>query len=314
MPQKTFIKQDIFQYRNIGESINMIFTILRAHGFQIIGAMVKISAVLAIAYFLFSYLSQQELMGNLESPSTFAAGGLGSFFTLTQIINVVLSMLFSVLAQMTVYAWLRNAKESSTAPSLNDVWRSVARQIPALLAIGLAVAAFYGIFAAMIVNVGVASAFIFIILLIPFIYLTIRLSLFIPAMMFEDKGVAAINRSWNLLQGEWLSSFLFFIVIGLISYVLMIVVTIPFIIAGGVYAYFQLGEAQEWADVFLSDAYFMATNLSSIVTVFLNSLLIGVGTAVWFGSMVDKKESVYIKKQIAEASEDHSSSEQEGEY
>jgi hypothetical protein len=312
MPQKTFLKQDIYQYRSIGEAINQSFTILRSHGFSLIGAMLKVSGVLAGAYFIFGYLSQQELMGNLESPNF--GGGLSSFFTLTQLLNVLLSLLFSFLAQMAVYAWIRAAQEQEDAPQLNQVWKYIGSRIPTLLGVGLALIVVYGLLVALFVSMGAAAAILVFVLLIPFLYVFVRLGLFFPALILEDNRLSALRRSWNLVKEEWFSTFGFFIVLGIISYVLMIVVSIPFLVAAGAIAYFQLGESQGFESIFLSDAYFMANNISGVLTVFLNALLAGVGSSVWFGSLVDKKESVHIKKQIAEAAEEHNQTEQEGEY
>lgn len=312
MPQKTFLKQDIYEYRTVGEAINFTFSLLRAHGAQIMGMVLKVAGILALSYFFVGYLAQNDLMSSLESGM--ANDVWSNMFSGVRVLSILISILYTMIAQMAVYSWIKVAYQQDTAPSTNQVWRNILKNIPALLATGLLLILVYVILAFVIISMGSMAAFLIFLLLVPFVYLIIRLSLFLPALILQDKGVESIVRSWNVVKDNWWSTFGFLLLMGLISYLIMIVVSIPFIAGSIIYGLLDAGGEPDATELFTSKAYFLATNLSSVLSVFVSALLTGIGSSVWYGGLVDKLESVSIRKQIAEAMEESETSEEEGEY
>lgn len=312
MPQKTFLKQDIYEYRTVGEAINFTFSLLRAHGAQIMGMVLKVAGILALSYFFVGYLAQNDLMSSLESGM--ANDVWFNMFSGVRVLSILISILYTMIAQMAVYSWIKVAYQQDTAPSINQVWRNILKNIPALLATGLLLILVYVILAFVIISMGSMAAFLIFLLLVPFFYLIIRLSLFLPALILQDKGIESIVRSWNVVKDNWWSTFGFLLLMGLISYLIMIVVSIPFIAGSIIYGLLDAGGEPDATELFTSKAYFLATNLSSVLSVFVSALLTGIGSSVWYGGLVDKLESVSIRKQIAEAMEESETSEEEGEY
>lgn len=312
MPQKTFLKHDIYEYRTVGEAVNFTFSIMRTHGMKIMGMVLKVAGVLALLNFFIGYLSQNELMNSLEVATPDDVWG--TMFSGMRILSIVISAVYTMIAQMAVYAWLKVAYQQETAPTLGQIWRYIGKNIPALLVIGLILIVLYAGLALLVISMGTMGAVLVLLAMVPLIYVTIRISLIMPALILEGKGLDAILRSWKVVKDNWWSTFGFLLLMGLITYVIMIVVSIPFIAGSVIYGLLDAGGDPDFSELFLSKAYFLATNLSGVLTVFISALLTGLGSSVWYGSLVDKLESVSIRKHIAEAMEESEPSEQEGEY
>jgi|GEM_PF-2665057 len=316
MPLKSHLKHPIYEFRSIGEAINATFAILRAHGGPLVKTMFSISTAIGVLYFIFAYISQQELMQDTLNNNLF--DGFESFLTPLQILNVFLSVVFSVVAQMSIYAWIRVADEQEEKPSLKQVWHYIASRLGVLTILGIALILIYFLFAMLFISVGMIAAVAIFFLFIPLVFVLIKLSLTLPALTLEETGFRSFLRSWEITKGEWFNTFAYFLVLGIINYLLTILVSLPLLIIAGLWAYFQVdqigADGGAFESIFLSPAYFLVTIISNVLSIFMNSLLTGVGTSVWFGSLVDKKESVSIKRAIAEAMEDEPQVESEGEY
>jgi hypothetical protein len=88
--------------------------------------------------------------------------------------------------------------------------------------------------------VGLATLLGLIMLVIPGIYIGVRLAVSIQALVVEDKrGTEAMRRSWDLVGGHWWHAALTMLVAGLITGVVNAVITAPF----GTGAWFLQGVA-----------------------------------------------------------------------
>ncbi len=77
--------------------------------------------------------------------------------------------------------------------------------------------------------VGLATLLGLIMLVIPGIYIGVRLAVSIQALVVEDKrGTEAMRRSWDLVGGHWWHAALTMLVAGLITGVVNAVITAPF--------------------------------------------------------------------------------------
>ncbi len=75
--------------------------------------------------------------------------------------------------------------------------------------------------------IGISS----VLFLFPGIYLSVAFSMFLIIIIYENAKISySLSRSMELIKGAWWKTFVAIIIIGIISYVIMIVFSLPFII------------------------------------------------------------------------------------
>lgn len=125
---------------------------------------------------------------------------------------IILSAILSIFANATIYALVFNASR----PTVGEAFAIGATFfIPMLLAGVLSsIAAFVGL----------------IFLIVPGIYLLIKFSLVGPAIVAENikNPIAALSRSWALTKGNSLYIFAFFLIIGIVGVIAIIVLAMIF--------------------------------------------------------------------------------------
>ncbi len=83
----------------------------------------------------------------------------------------------------------------------------------------------YALAAAIVTGIIVGIGFI--LLIIPGIYLLIRLTLAVPSVVLENRGpIEGIKRSWDLTKGNWWNIFVVLLVVGIVVLVIQTAVTI----------------------------------------------------------------------------------------
>lgn len=127
---------------------------------------------------------------------------LATFFPALLIVSLI-----SMFGSLAIYAMVLKPERPSVGQALT-----------------LALAMFIPLFLAQILS-GLATIVGFIFLIAPGIYLAIKFSLTGPALVAEDikNPIAALSRSWQLTKGNSLYIFAFFLIIGLVGVIVMLV-------------------------------------------------------------------------------------------
>ena len=159
---------------------------------------------------------------------TFALGGLGALILLP----------FSVGA---VYRAVTDVALGRPATIGSVLRETLARYWPLLGLVGLGILLFIGW--------GIAELIGFVLLVIPglavfcaAIWLAVRWSLVVAAMMAEDMGpIRGLGRSWNLVSGSWWRTFGILLIVGILQSIISYAL---FILFGLIAAVFSTGDFQ----------------------------------------------------------------------
>lgn len=133
-------------------------------------------------------------------------------------------------------------------------------------------------------------------LFLPGIFISVSTSLLFVVYFIEQKDFSgSMSRSMELVRKNWWRTFIFWILLLLISLVFVVFLYLPSMIIGGVSSFFQVTE-------------FTTTDVivEAIVT-FLSSISNGVftvGSAIWYYSLVEKKEAISLENKIGRIGEE----------
>jgi hypothetical protein len=194
----------------IGEILSTALRLYRRHW----RTLLAIAAVVVVPLTLLQYLFGDWLRTRGEvtsyqqiSTATWAVGAAG---------------LVAGLAGLLMYLVLTGAITRAVAaevagqdPSLEQSYRFGFHRLGAVLLVS--------------VLVGLATIAGFILLVIPGIYIGVRLAVSVEALVVEGRrGTQAMGRSWELVGGHWWHAFGALVVAGLITGVVNAVITTPF--------------------------------------------------------------------------------------
>ena len=158
------------------------------------------------------------IMGYMvPDPVIDPAAGDGGSAVLFQYLNdlgpwLLLSVILSILANATIYALIFNASR----PTVGEAFAIGATFfVPMLLT-------------ALISSLAIGVGMIF--LIIPGIYLAIKFSVAGPAIVAENikNPIAALSRSWALTKGNSLYIFAFYLIIGIVGTIVLVVSSMIF--------------------------------------------------------------------------------------
>jgi len=141
----------------------------------------------------------------------------------------------------------------------------------------------------------------FIAFIIPGIFLMVVLSLAIPAMFFEKKGVFdAIGRSFKLIKGKWWSTFGLLFVASILMYAISMIFILPFYVFYFLSIFTLVEETGITADV--SSWWFQGGMTLSVMFMFLGSYLTYtipmVALSFQYFNLVERLESVGLMSEI----------------
>jgi len=133
----------------------------------------------------------------------------------------------------------------------------------------------------------IASMFFF----IPGIFLGTATSLLFAVYFIEQKGFSeSMSRSMELVRNNWWRTFGFWVLLFAVFWVFNLIISLPITIMGG------------------EEALLGATGITAIIvviiqtiTIFISSMLyvvFTVGSAIWYYSLVEKKEAVSLEHKI----------------
>jgi hypothetical protein len=221
----------------IGEILSIAFQLYRRHW----RTLLAIAAVVVVPLTLL-----QHLLGDLERTQreTTTYGGVVSVTpTWLGAIAGLLAALAGILTSLVLTGAITRAVAAEVAgedPSLEQSYRFGFHRLGSVLLVSVLVglATIGGLILAtiggLILSVGSSGFLIlFVLFVLPGIYLGVRLAVSIQALVVEGRrGTEAMGRSWGLVGGHWWHAFFTLLVAFLLTGIVNAVITAPFGTAG----------------------------------------------------------------------------------
>lgn len=281
--------------RDFSQKINATFGYIRQNFKPLCANILFIVAPFAVLAGIFSGLFQSSQLEALHSDGY---GSFTSFQAMASSVNYLASMFFSLLAfvvlSLTVYSYMVLTMDYEGPIEVSDVWNLVKSNLMAVLysAVGVAILAV------------VATLFF----VLPGIYFSVVLSIFIMVMVREEIGfIEAVERCFYLMKGNWWSTFGFLLIIGLIQAMVGFVASLPSLVVY-VLRIFQLpGGSNDLV-------FIIASTFATIVNLLLYVISV-VAIAFQYFNLVEKKDGVgFLERvnQIGERQPLYPAMEQEG--
>lgn len=312
-----YLKYDPFRKRSVGATINLTFALLRGHAKEIFSAVLPIAGPAALIYFISIFFLQDEAQRIVTTGSNAFANSMSeSFAIIGQVfISVFFYMAFTLLCQLSIYAWMRKASEADSAPLVAEVWRLVRKSILPLIGTVIIFALLGGLAVIVISLLGVMVPFLIFLIFIPIAYVAVRFSLFPVAIVLEDRSVDSLGRSWRLVANDWWATFGFLFLVGIITGLLSIAIQLPLTLLSGASSFFDYNSIDPADLAFTGETWFVAlSSLVSIILVLITTLISGMASVSWFANLVDRKENVGIQRDLEASMQEEQNSTQEGEY
>jgi len=199
-----------------------------------------------IAFFHFWYLLNDLIIyfqsyQFIQNPSffmNFFSQNLTTLILLGIFYGIIFFIFFVVASSIVIkkYQVQRTGKKLEVSNAFNYILKKLPRILGTTLLGGLILISpfllFIPIFFGMVTNsfllVGI-STLIFIIIIFPWIYVYLRLILFLPTCVMEDLSpIESIKKSWSLTKGNVINVFVVILIVGLISAIF----TVPFQLIG----------------------------------------------------------------------------------
>ena len=207
----------IIQFREIrdfSQILSTTFAFVRQNLLPLLKHTMLILAPLIVLSNITSYYYLQDAIGftptSLDDVWQFYAE---SFWTALpgMIIGFIIIGIFSSM----VYAYIRHYQETNGAAiETGQLLRSAAPYITRITIGSLA--------SSLIVMVGLFLC------IAPGVYLAVTLALVYPVILWENTGIfSAMSRSANLVKGNWWNTFGVLLVLMIVTYVLILIVSIP---------------------------------------------------------------------------------------
>lgn len=292
----------LYKQRPFGEKINAVFSFLRGNAGPYFKAMFAISGPIAILTAVMYFILFQTLleMGATQPTTT------DYFFSTEYFVNLggtaLLGLLLVISIGLVNFGYMKlYHKNQEDQPSLGQVWSEVRKYL--LKALGLY------IIASILTYLGLFLLFI------PGIYVAVTMSLTVPIMLNDNKGVfGSIGRAFDLIKGKWWSTFGLLFVTGIVGLILSYIVMLPaFLVMGfeGWMSVDQQGAVDENPFVWSVGLLAILGYLGNIIATSIVLLAVG----FQYYNLVEKKESRGLMEEIEGVSETEPTNRaNEGEY
>ncbi|PAU93458.1 hypothetical protein CK503_12060 [Aliifodinibius salipaludis] len=281
MPDTFKIKQP----RDFGDLITAPFTYIRQH-YEVLGKsllyfvvpLIAVTSILMTQYFSASFEMgmNPDAMESGEFLSNFmATSGTGTFFgvlTMTALAAVIYTHL-KLVADQTV---------SNTEITVDDIWKGLKSNFLAILVISI------GVF--------FATVFGMIALIIPGLFISVKLTLVTAAYVLEDKHTIsdAFSRSWHLVTNHWWFTLGLVIVVSILIALLSQALSLPFVIISAISGFSGFADPNT-AGTLIAIFYGFVTSLNYV---FYSILYLALG--FHFYNLVERKEGEGLRQRINE--------------
>ena len=209
------MENNIFRFRktrDFGELLSDTFKFFRENGKSFLSINFKICAPFFIALILTNaYYTYVTLGMGFESYGNFTG------FLIPAFINLIAVFVYITALYLSVFNYIKSYIANNGVVSEDDIKNGLKKDLGSGLAVNL------------IVGILIFTGLLFI--LIPGIYLGVVLTLALPILVFEQKGVGdTISSCFQLIKDNWWFTFGALIVFGIIMYLINVVFQMPMII------------------------------------------------------------------------------------
>ncbi|MEO2069966.1 MAG: glycerophosphoryl diester phosphodiesterase membrane domain-containing protein [Zunongwangia sp.] len=209
------MENNIFRFRktrDFGELLSDTFKFLRENGKSFLSINFKICAPFFIALILTNaYYTYVTLGMGFESYGNLTG------FLIPAFINLIAVFVYITALYLSVFNYIKSYIANNGVVSEDDIKNGLKKDLGSGLAVNL------------IVGILIFTGLLFI--LIPGIYLGVVLTLALPILVFEQKGVGdTISSCFQLIKDNWWFTFGALIVFGIIMYLINVVFQMPMII------------------------------------------------------------------------------------
>ncbi len=289
---------EFYRLRDFGKKINATIEFLRENfkGLFLCLLLIGGPAALLLSVVFENVMSSLFSFG-FESGESGAPPDIINFFSLlggNYFLMMLVSWLTINLIISVTYSYMKLYNEGvAKETSVGEVFRLALSKYGGLLLLSF-----------IVTLVTIVGAFFF---LLPGIYLGITLSIAYPIFMFEKGGVGnAFSRSFTLIREKWWSTFGLIFISYLISYVVQMVFSVPFIVVYVMEMFTVVeeiesnqGDPSAIMDIFSSSYMTFAMAVSMVGTYITYSIpLIALGYQ--YSNLVERSEGRGLMNEIKE--------------
>ncbi len=297
---ENYQKIELYQRRQFGDKLNAAFAFLRQNAGPFLKAQLVISGPVALAATALYTLLLRGLTQstNIGTPEFI----LSSQYLSTIGLTLIIYFLLGISIYLVTYSYVKLYQENNGAkPMVGDVFRTAISKLG------------YGILAMLLIYlIVITSAFLF---FFPAIYFGVICTLILPIMVLEDVSpITALQRAFFLIKGKWWSTFGLILVTGIVAYIIMLVLVLPFSLSSIISGLLReddmngmvLGNSWSWMMV--------VTNLLTYIGQIIGGSIVMLGIVFQYGNLIEMKESKGLMREIEEIGNEETPSANEGEY
>ncbi|HET8887147.1 MAG TPA: hypothetical protein VFM70_12430 [Salinimicrobium sp.] len=279
--------------REVGEILNDTFKFLRENFKPLFKIIIKTVGpaflFLALAIGYYSYLT----VGTMNNPfiELFSSSDVGEVFLGLGLLFVAVVVYMSLLYG-TILHYIKSYIQNKGTANLEEVQDQTKNDFGSLFGLTLLV--------------GIILIFGLLLCLLPGIYLSVPLSLVFSILVFDKLGISeSITESFRLVKNNWWMTFVTFLVIMIIVYVISFVFSIPLII----YTLFkgitmvEQGSAANPAEMF--DWVYVTLNIITSLFQYLLYIITTIATAFIYFNLKEKKYFTGTYETIEGLGKDH---------
>lgn len=286
---QTFEKIEFRRKRDFGEIFNDSFSFLKQNLKPLAKALIVIAGPLYLGGAMLMLFTQNFMGmggGSLEDFGMTSS----AFFFIFMGLAFLLSIGGAALQFATIIAYFKVYFETTTGEiTVGQVWDKAKNLVFPLIGLSILVSL-----------LTMAGGFL---CLIPGIYVMVALSFSFYILGMEGKSVtSSFSRSFDLMSGNWWSTFLVILVMGIIVIVISVMVSVPLELLGIIvqtHTLFDAFEVPESSIGIMRIVYWLYAPVSSLIEMLLRTLPM-MAICLKYFSVVEEKESVGLMEQIAE--------------
>jgi len=274
---------ELRKVRDFSETMNDSFSFIKQHFKNLFKPLLYISGFFIIATIASSVAQQMKtirLVGLAKaSTSTVLAENMtGYTFGLAYFLLLLFSILSVSVIYLVTYCYMKLYKEHyHTIPSMQAVWDLFKSHIISFF------------IATILLSIFIFIGFLF--CLVPGFYLIPIISLTLPIMIMEDKGLfEALSRSIQLIKDHWWKTFALIFLASIIAYFSMGILSLPsaFLSIGAVFV-------EDSPTLVLAGSIF-GSILTGLAQLFY--ILPAIVSALWYFSLTEEKDGLGLMERI----------------
>ncbi|MEH6304073.1 hypothetical protein RYH73_00400 [Olivibacter sp. CPCC 100613] len=274
---------ELRRVRDFSETMNDSFGFIKQHFKNLFKPLLYLGGFFIVATIASSVAQQMKtikLMGLAKAASStvFAENMTGYTFGVSYFLLLLFSVLSVSVVYLVTYCYIRLYKEQPRMiPSLQAIWNLFKRHIISFF------------IATLLLSIFAVIGFLF--CLIPGFYLIPIISLTLPIMIMEDKGLfEALSRSIQLVKDHWWKTFGLLFLASVIAYFSMGILSLPS-------ALLSIGALfiENSPGLVLSGSIF-GSILTGLAQLFY--VLPAIVSAIWYFSLSEEKDGLSLMERI----------------